>query len=101
MLIVLPLKVDLLLPGDHAPDDLDVLPGAGERLVRRLAVPALDDLGARDAEAEVETTVGQVVDRQRVHGGGGRGAGGQLGDGGTQLDLLGDRCQIGEGAEGI
>src|SRR5688572_18709558 len=51
-LVVLALVLDRLLAGPDLPDDVDVLPGLHERLAVRLAVPALDDLRARDAEAE-------------------------------------------------
>ena len=52
VLVELALEVERLLAAQHPADDLDVLAGAGQRLVGRPAVPALDDLRARHAEAE-------------------------------------------------
>ena len=54
VLVELALEVERLLAAQHPADDLDVLAGAGQRLVRRAAVPALDDLRARHAEPEHE-----------------------------------------------
>ena len=71
-LVVLALEVERLLAGEDAPDDLDVLPGAGERLRVRLAVPALDHLGPRRAEAEDGPAAGEVVERSAVIADGGR-----------------------------
>ena len=71
-LVVLALEVERLLAGEDAADDLDVLPGAGQRLRVRLAVPALDHLRARRAEAEDGPAAGEVVEGERGHRRGGR-----------------------------
>ena len=78
LLVELALEVERLLAGQDPADDLDVLAGAGERLGVRLAVPALDDLRARDAEAEDDPAAREVVERERGHRRGGRRAGRDL-----------------------
>ena len=84
--VVRPVVGHRRLTGEHLAHDVDVLAGAGQRLREGLAVPALDDLGPGDAEAEDEATAGQVVEGQRGHGHGGRGAGRQLAQGGAEAD---------------
>ena len=50
----LALEVERLVAPQDPPDDLDVLAGAGQRLVRRTAVPALHHLGTRHAQAQLK-----------------------------------------------
>ena len=63
-----PVVGEAVLAGPHLAADLDDLPGAAERLVVRDAVPALDHLRARRAEAELAAAVGEGVDARRRHG---------------------------------
>lgn len=73
-LIVLAVVVDVLAP-PHLPADLDDLAGAAQRRVERYAVKSLDRLRAGGADAEPETSVGDVVDTGGGHRQQRRGAG--------------------------
>jgi hypothetical protein len=55
------------LPGPHLADDVDVFAGAGQRLGKRLAVPALHHLRAGHPEPQNVPATRQVVERQRRH----------------------------------
>jgi hypothetical protein len=67
-----------------------------------LAVPALDDLGTRHADAGNEAaTTRQGIDRGRRHRRIGRGASGQLHNGGAELDVLCFTGQKGERGHGV
>ena len=101
MPVVLALELDRLLAPQDAPDDLDVLARARERLAERLAVPALDDLRARHAEPEREPAVRQVVERERVHRARRRRARRDLHDAGAQPDALGVRADPRGGRERV
>jgi hypothetical protein len=92
---------DRRLPAHHLPNDVDVLAGPRQGLAKGLAVPALYHLGARDAEAEDYTTLGEVVEGEGVHRSAGRRAGGELNDGSAELDALGLGADPGQGGEGI
>lgn len=72
-----------LLPGENRAHDLDVLAGARQRLAVGNAVPALDDLRARSADAQDEAAIGEVI---QGHGRNGAGAAGYQHDGGTDFD---------------
>ena len=96
VLVELALVVERLLACQDPTDDLDVLAGARQRLVRRPAVPALDHLRTRDAQAQDEPAVGQVVQGDRRHGRRCRGARCELHHRGAELDALGPGGQIGE-----
>ena len=72
--------------------DPHVFARAGERLGERHAVPALHDLGARDAEPEDEAATGEVVHGHRGHRRGRGLARGDLDEGGAQVDALGLRA---------
>lgn len=90
--------------GPFAPEDLaydiDVLPGRGQRRLReRAPVPALHDLRPRQPEAEHHAPAREMVEGERVHRGGGGGAGGHLCDGGAQLDTGRPRRDPGEGVK--
>ena len=79
------------LAAERGADDLDVLARAAERLAVRDAVPALDDLRPRGAEAEEEAAARELVerrDRHRRHRGRARR---HLHDRGADPDLLGGR----------
>ncbi len=94
--IVLAVKLDRLLTSQDPTHDLDVLAGARQRLAERLAVPTLDHLRARHSEPERETTVRQVIDRQRGHRGRRGSARRDLDDAGTQANARGvgaDPCR--------
>ena len=82
------------LAGPHLAADVDDLPGAPEGRVEGHPVPALDDLGPRGAEPEVEAALGQRVDPGRRHGDerGGPGEDGQ--DGRADLHRLGQGGQV-------
>ena len=99
--VELAVVLDGLAAGDDAADDVDVLAGAGERAGIGLAVPALDDLRAGRAEAEDEAPAGQVVERDRRHRRGRRGARRELDDAGAEADALGVRAPPGERREGV
>ena len=92
---------DDVLPGDDLAHDVDVLAGAGQRLLEGLAVPAFDDLGAGHAEPEDEPAAGEVVHGDGGHAHGGGRAGRQLAQGGTQADPLGLRAPPGQRGEGV
>ena len=64
--------------GQYLADDRDVLPGTFERSREGLAVPTLDHLRARDAQAEHEAAAGQVVQGDGRHGRGRGGSGREL-----------------------
>ena len=66
------------LAGHHLADDVHVLAGPGQRLLERLAVPALDHLWSRHPEPEHESASGQMVERDGGHAHGRRGPGRQL-----------------------
>ena len=85
----------------HLPNDRDVLARARERLVERLPVPALDDLRARNAEAERHAPARQVIERERVHRGRGGRACGDLHHRRAEPDLLGVRSDPGERRERV
>ena len=90
------------LAGDDLPHHRHVLAQALVRMAPRPAVPALDDLGARDAEPDDRAVAaGQRIDRQRVHRGGGGGAGGDLDDGGAELDAGREGGEVGERRQGV
>ncbi len=91
----------VLVAPERPSQDLDVLTGAGQRAVGRLAVPAFDDLGAGDAKAQDEPAVGQVVQGDGVHGRSRRGAGRHLDDAGAQSDPFGVGGQPDERREGV
>ena len=78
------------------PDDLDVLPGAAQRLVEPHAVPALGDLRAGHAQAEPEPAAGERVEGGRGHRGHRRGAGRDLHDRAADVDPLGLRGDPGQ-----
>ena len=82
------------LAAQGAPDDVDVLARARQWPVRRLPVPALDDLRPRHAEAEDEPPVGEVVERDRRHGRRGGGARRHLHDAGADLDGRRVGCDV-------
>ena len=101
VLVEAPVEVERLLAAQHAPDDLDVLAGAGQRHRRRAPVPALHDLGPRHAQPETEAAFGEVVEGDRGHRRGGRGAGGQLHDRGAEPDAAGVAGEPAERGEGV
>ncbi len=63
--------------------------GPGQRLLERLAVPSLDDLGPGHAESEHEPAPRQMVEGDGGHAHGRRRAGRQLAQGRAQADPLG------------
>jgi hypothetical protein len=66
--------------------DFDVFAGARHRLAEGHAVPALDDLRSRRADAQQEAVVRQGLQGQRRHRGAGRRTGLHLHDAHTGLD---------------
>ncbi len=89
------------LAGHHLAHDVDELPRAGQGTAVRLAVPALDHLRARGAEAQHEPPAGQVVERDRVHRGGRGRARGHLRDAGAQAHPPGARAPPGQRRERV
>ena len=89
------------LPGQHLAHDVDVLAGSGQRRREGLAVPALDHLGARDAEAEHEAAPGEVVHGQGRHGHGRGRAGRELAERRAQAHPLGARAPPGQRGQGV
>ena len=85
-LVVLAAVLERLLTPEDRADDLDVLPGALERLAEGLAVPALDDLGPRDAQPEAEPPAGERVQGHRRRRGRRRRASRHLHDPGPDVD---------------
>ncbi len=73
-----------ILAPQGRPDDVDVLAGSRQRLPVRDAVPALHDLGPRDAQAQQEAPATQVIERHGRHGRHRRSAGRHLHDAGSQ-----------------
>ena len=65
------------------------------------AVPALDDLGTRDAEPELEAATRQPLEGQRGHRCRRRSPSGDLGDGGAEADRLGGGGNEGQRGERI
>ena len=87
-----------------APDlaaDLDDLPGAGERLVVRHAVEALDHLRARRAEAEDRPAARQRVEPGRGHRDERRRAAVERQDAGADLDPLGVGGEVAHERDGV
>ncbi len=93
---------DGFVAGEDLLHDRDVVADAPVRLAPRLSVPALDDLGSRDAESEDEaTTAGHRIDGLGGHRGSGGGAGGELDDAGAEPDALGLGGDVGEWRDGV
>ena len=92
--------IEQLAPQDRT-DDLDVLARLLERLAPRLAVPALDDLRPRGAEAEQEAAAGEQVERRGGHGGVRGRPAGDLHDRRPELDALGARAEPGDRRDGV
>ena len=101
VLVELAVERQRLLARHDPPDDLHVLARAGEGLAIGLAVPPFDDLRPRHAEPQDEPSVRQVIERDRVHRGGGRRARRELHDGGAELDPAGLSGEVGERPERI
>ena len=89
------------LPAPHLAADLDQLAGPGQRRVVGNAVPALDDLRPGRADAQRETSAGDVVEAGRRHRRHRRRARVDLHDAGRQLDPLGHRGQIAKLADRV
>ena len=81
--------LDRLLARQHLSHDVDVLARAGQGLAVGLAVPALHHLRTAGAEAQDETSVGEMVEGDGGHRRGRRRAGAHLHDGGAQSDVGG------------
>ena len=90
-----------LLAGPYLADDVDVFAGAGQRLGKRLAVPALHHLRAGDAQPQHVAAAGQVIQGQRRHRARRRGARGQLDHRGAQPHPLRRRAPPGQRRVGI
>ena len=99
--VVGPVVGDRGVAGDDLADDVQVLAGPGQRLGEGLPVPALDDLGTGHAEPEHEATARQVVEGDRRHAHGRRGAGRHLAQCGAQADPGGGRAPPAERGEGV
>jgi hypothetical protein len=82
-------------------DDVDVLTRASEWLCKGLAVPTLDDLGARDSEPEAHAAAGEVVESEGVHGRRGGRARRELHDSRAEPDAFGVGGDPAERREGI
>ncbi len=89
-----------LTPPDLAAD-LDRLPGPADRRVEGNAMEALDDLGSRGADAELEASVGQVVQAGRGHRQQRRGTRVQLQDPGRDVRLRGPGGHVTETADRV
>ena len=89
------------LPSQRGAHDLDVLARLLERLAPVLAVPALDDLRARGAEAEEKAPAGEQVERRRRHRRVRRRAAGDLHDRAAELDPLGRRTEPREHGDAV
>ena len=85
-------EVDRLVACDDAAHDFEVLACAGERARIGLPIPALHHLWTARAEAEDDSSVGEVVQRHRRHCGGRRRAGAHLHDAGAELHSFGVRA---------
>ena len=92
---------DRLLARPNLAHDVDVLPGAGQRLGERLAVPALNDLRPGHAEPQDVPATGEVIERQRGHRARRRGPRGQLNHRRAQSHLAGRRPPPGQRRVGI
>src|SRR5207245_10646801 len=68
-LIVLAPELERLLPTEDAAHDRDILARPREGLAEGLAVPALDDLRSRHAEAEPDAAAREPLERRRRHRG--------------------------------
>ena len=90
-----------LLARPHLPDDVDVFAGAGQRLRELLAVPTLDHLRSRHSQPEDVAPAGQMVQGQRRHRAGGRGAGGELHHRSAEPEPAGRRTPPGQRCEGV
>ena len=89
------------LAGPDRAADLDDLAGAGQGAVVGHAVEALDDLGARGAEAEDAAAARQGVDAGRRHGDERRRARVDGQDGRADLEALGLGGQVAHEARGV
>ncbi len=89
---------DLLAAQDHV-DDLDVFLRPLDRLLELLAVPVLDDAGARGAEADDHAAAAELVERRGGHREDRRRAAEHGRDAGAELDLLGRQGDLGEERE--
>ena len=96
--VMLAVMFERRLAGEHLADDRDVFAGAGQRPAERHAVPALDDLRPRRADAAEEAVAGERLQRQRGHRRAGRGARRHLHDAGAGLDPAGARQHPGDRA---
>ena len=100
-LVVLAAMLQRSLACEHLAHDLDVFFRAGERLAVRHAMPTLDHLRPRRADAEEEAVVRHRLQRRRRHGRAGRGAGRHLHDAGAGFDLVGAGQHPGDRRDGI
>ena len=90
------------LAGEDLAHDRDIVADAPIGLAPRLAVPTLDDLRARNTQANDEAAAaGHRVDGRRRHRRVRRCARGQLHDPGAELDAAGVRRQEGERRHGV
>ncbi len=85
--VVGPVARDRLVAGEDVAHDPHVLARAGERLGERLAVPAFDDLRARDTQPQDHPPAAEVVHRHRGHRRRRRPAGRHLHDRGAQAHV--------------
>ena len=93
---------DRRLAVEHLAHDRRRSRAAGRRVAPRLAVPALDDLRAGHADADDHAAAaGEGVDRHGVHRERRRWPRGELGDGGAELDAMGERGEVREGRERV
>ena len=93
--------LDRRLTPQHLLHDVHVLSGPRDRLREGLAVPAFDDLGSGNTEAQGDASLGEVVQGERVHGRRRRGPGGELHDRRAEPDPLGVGRDPGERREGV
>ena len=100
-LVVLAVVAQRLLAAVDRAQDLDELARARERLREGLAVPALDHLRARHADAEDQAPVREMIDRHRGHPDARGCTRRDLHHGRAELDARGARADPAQRREGV